>query len=124
MGRRGLAGRPQTQLGFFSTVSHRDEASDSNGVAYIKGKAGKEVGEGKGDWGREFDGRNSREVALTSWTSSEVIREVISEERWRSPPVRASTQTGRCASCLLFDAKVRRHWQAPSWAPSPAARRP
>ena len=87
MGRRGLAGRPQTQLGFFSTVSHRDEASDSNGVAYIKGKAGKEVGEevggwgrggeGMGGWGRGFVGRNSREVALTSWTSSEVIREVI-----------------------------------------------
>ena len=77
MGRWGFAGRPQTQLGFFSTVSHRDEASDSNGVAYIKGKAGKEAGEGMGGWGRGFVGRNSREVALTSRTSSEVIREVI-----------------------------------------------
>ena len=56
MGRWGLAGRPQTQLGFFSTVSHRDEASDSNGVAYIKGKAGKgmgkpgRVGKGRSRW--------------------------------------------------------------------------
>ena len=49
MGRLGLAWRPQTQLGFFSTVSHRDEASDSNGVASIKGKAGKGMGPGK-DW--------------------------------------------------------------------------
>ena len=49
-------GRPQTQLGFFSIVSHRDEASDSNGVAYIKGKAGKvmgRAGEGKPEAGGE-----------------------------------------------------------------------
>ena len=69
MGRLGLAWRPQTQLGFFSTVSHRDEASDSNGVAYIKGKAEKGIGQarigkpgrgGKGKPGRVGKGKPGR----------------------------------------------------------------